>query len=275
MNTKEYIESGILDAYLLGALDAAEEAEVQANIARYPELAGELRRLEDAMLRMAEGMAMPPPLGLEDKIWDSLQPPVVTTATGESKAGPKTIAFEPGYRQKPLVWRNAAVWAALAGSVALNLVLYNQTKKAGDERTAMNDNISKLQAEQQQLAAQVAQFNKAKEMMADTAMQTIVMHTVVKDHPMAATVYWSKAKGETYVAMNALPVPPQGKQYQLWVIRNGKPESMGVLPNDMANTPGIQKIPMNVTDGQAFAISLEKEGGNPTPTEVYVLGKPS
>jgi anti-sigma-K factor RskA len=48
---------------------------------------------------------------------------------------------------------------------------------------------------------------------------------------------------------------------------------MGMLPNTMANTPAMQKVSMQVTDGEAFAISLEKEGGNPTPTTVYVLGK--
>jgi anti-sigma-K factor RskA len=32
------------------------------------------------------------------------------------------------------------------------------------------------------------------------------------------------------------------------------------------------KVPMQVQSGQAFAISLEKEGGNPTPTEVMIVG---
>ena len=110
-------------------------------------------------------------------------------------------------------------------------------------------------------------------MMADTGTQTIVMHTMLPGHAMAATLYWSKSNGNAYVSMDGLPQAPKGMQYQLWVIQGGKPVSMGVLPNDMANTPAMQKVAMQVTDGQAFAISLEKEGGNPTPTTVYVLGK--
>jgi hypothetical protein len=43
----------------------------------------------------------------------------------------------------------------------------------------------------------------------------------------------------------------------------------------MANSPAIQKIAMVITTSEAFAIPLEKEGGNPTPTLVYVMGKPS
>jgi len=41
----------------------------------------------------------------------------------------------------------------------------------------------------------------------------------------------------------------------------------------MADSPVMEKVNMTVTEGDAFAISLEKRGGNPTPTTVYVLGK--
>jgi anti-sigma-K factor RskA len=50
---------------------------------------------------------------------------------------------------------------------------------------------------------------------------------------------------------------------------------MGVISNDIVEKGMMSKLPMSVTSGQAFAISLEKDGGNPTPTEVMVLGKAS
>ena len=135
--------------------------------------------------------------------------------------------------------------------------------------------MDKLQGEQKQLADLVNNSEKNKVMMSDTGMQTIVMHTMQPGHPMAATLYWSKAKGEAYVNVDGLPQPPKGMQYQLWVMQDGKPVDMGVLPNSIANTPAMQKVNMSVTSGQAFAISLEKEGGSPTPTmqNIYVMGK--
>ena len=84
-------------------------------------------------------------------------------------------------------------------------------------------------------------------------------------------VFWSKEKGDTYLSLVNMPMPPQGKQYQLWVIQDGKPVDMGMIPNDMVYG-GMQKIDKSILKGQAFAISLEKEGGNPTPTEVMVVG---
>lgn len=276
MNIKEYIESGILEAYALGSLSEGEAAEVTANIARYPELAAELRAIEEAMEQMAMQTAVRPPAALQDKIWDSLEAPAATPqANGteeKARATGTTIPFHPEYRKAP-TWRYAAMWAALLGSTVLNVVLFTQGNKERTDRVAMNQQIDTLRANQKQLALALQEHDKARDMMADTAMQTIVMHTVVKGHPMAATVYWSKGNGTAYVAMNALPKPPQGMQYQMWVIQNGKPVSMGVLPTDMANTPGMQKVDMAVMSAEAFAISLEKEGGNPTPTDVYVMGK--
>lgn len=274
MKTKEYIESGILEAYVLGALTPEEHELVAANIAMYPELQTELDVIETTMQQFATSLAMDPPAAVQEKIWNALQATSSNAGNTEDEKPrtSRTIPFEPE-RKKTMDWKYAAMLAILAGSVTVNFMMFNQSKQAQEDKVALNAQVQQLQAKQNELAVVVNDYSKAKTMMADTGMQTIVMHTMVPGHAMAATLYWSKTKGEAYVAMNALPEPPKGMQYQMWVIQGGKPVSMGVLPSEMANTAAMQKLAMNVTSGDAFAISLEKEGGNPTPTAVYVLGK--
>jgi anti-sigma-K factor RskA len=274
VKTKEYIESGILEAYVLGALTPEEHDLVAANIAMYPDLQTELDVIETTMQQFATSLAMDPPAAVQEKIWNALQ--ATSSNAGnieeEKPRTSRTIPFEPE-RKKSLDWKYAAMLAILAGSVTVNFLMFNQSKQAQEDKVALNAKVQQLQAKENELAVVVNDYSKAKTMMADTGMQTIVMHTMVPGHAMAATLYWSKTKGEAYLAMNALPEPPKGMQYQMWVIQGGKPVSMGVLPSEMANTAAMQKLAMNVTSGDAFAISLEKEGGNPTPTAVYVLGK--
>ncbi len=275
MNIKEYIESGLLEAYVLGALSPEETREVAENIARYPELAAEVAAIEMAAIQFASMDAPALPKGLEDKIWNSMSTHAANAGgDDEVVSNPKVIPFTPEYR-KPVQWKLAAAVAGLVGSLALNAVLWNNKNDAGNTSVALTARMDSLSAKQQQLAALVDDYQKAKLMMSDTGMQTIVMHTMQKGHPMAATLYWSKEKAEAYVSVDGLPPPPAGMQYQLWVIQGGKPVSMGVLPNSMANTPSIQKIGMRIESGEAFAISLEKAGGSPTPTmeQIYVLGK--
>ena len=272
MNTREYIESGILEAYALGALSQQEAAQVAADVAMYAELRMELDAIENAMQAFTATLATELPAGLDNKIWGALS--YASANKGDVKSEPKVIPFTPEYR-KPIRWQYAALWIGLVGSLAANIVLWTRNTNDNAEKTALNYRMDKLQGEQKQLADLVNNYEKNKVMMSDTGMQTIVMHTMQPGHPMAATLYWSKAKGEAYVNVDGLPQPPKGMQYQLWVMQDGKPVDMGVLPNSIANTPAMQKVNMSVTSGQAFAISLEKEGGSPTPTmqNIYVMGK--
>jgi anti-sigma-K factor RskA len=281
VNIKEYIESGILEAYVLNTLSEKECNEVLAKIAQYPELAAEVAAIETAMLDFAKANAKEPPAFLQDQIWGTIasQDSKINTQNTEYATPPapmaKTIPLSPQPRE--LSWARAAVWVALAASALTNFVLLGQRNKARDEQTVMVARVDSLGNQQKQLASLVDRYKKASDMLADTAMQTIVMRTMQPGHPMAATVYWSKAEGEAYVSIEKLPMPPKGMQYQMWVMQNGKPVDMGVLPNDLIASTGMDKVHMKVTDGQAFAISLEKEGGSPTPTmeNIYVLGKVS
>lgn len=284
MDIQAYIESGTLDAFVLGALPPDEAAQVQADIARYPELAKEVVAIEETLFRFAGEELQHPPAALQDKIWaalDTTQPqssktlPFPDRQPDVNVEGTKTVPLHPS--RMPTRWNYAAIWVVLLGSVALNAIFWYQNSHQKQQNIAMSSALDSMRIQQQQLTQLVSHYTKSKDMMADTSMHTIVMHTIVKGHPMAATLYWSKEKAEAYVVMNALPQPPKGMQYQLWAIHEGKPMDMGVLPNEMAGTPMITKINKDVSLGEAFAISLEKEGGSPTPTaeNIYVLGKAS
>lgn len=280
MNTKEYIESGIFEAYILGALSPEEEALVEAKIAEYPELGVELQGIETALQQYAAMEAKVPPPGFEEKVWEAITSSASAEGGNVDPETPKKpvfIPFQPEYRKPVFQWKYAAVWIALAGSLIANMLMWYQNNHSQSEKLAMNEKIELLQTNQDKLTGLLATYQKATNMMADTGMQTIVMHTVVTGHAMAATLYWSKGNGEAYVSMEALPQPPKGMQYQLWAIQGGKPVDMGVLPNDMANTPAMQKVSKEIMSSEAFAISLEKEGGSPSPTmkNIYVMGKPS
>ncbi len=273
MNTQEYIESGILEAYVLGALPADEQARVAADIAMYPELAAEVAAIEEAMLTFAKTNAQEPPAHLQEQIWNAIQQNNTAARVEEPvQQQPKTIPFTTPVAAAKPAWQRAAVWAAVGASVLTNFMLLSQRNKLKDDQVVMQQRMDSLQQKQQYLAAAMDNATKEKEMMADSSMQTIVMKSMKPGHPMAATVYWNKVNGDAYLAMKKLPMPPQGMQYQMWVIQEGKPVSMGVLPNTMVEGAIVSRLPMNVKSGQAFAISLEKEGGNPAPTEVYVLG---
>ena len=69
---------------------------------------------------------------------------------------------------------------------------------------------------------------------------------------------------------NNLPLAPSDKQYQLWAIVDGKPVDAGIIGDCNG---GLCKL-KNIPKASAFAITLEKKGGSPTPTltAMFVMG---
>lgn len=274
MNVKEYIESGILEAYALGALTEIERNEVEANIAMYPELATELAAIEEGMFQYAEEHSVAPPPSMQNQIWDAIKADddsIVNEAPQEE--APKNVPLPPsaGGAKRP-GWQMAAMWAAIIVSVLSNFILLSQRNATKEEQKVLASKIDSMSAQQQQLASVIEAYKHEKDMLADPGMETIVMRKE-GEPDMAGMVYWSKDKGEAFLALHNIPKLPEGKQYQLWVIKDGAPVDMGVIPHNMLTEDGaMMKIANNVTAGQAFAISIEKEGGNPTPTEVYMVG---
>jgi anti-sigma-K factor RskA len=108
----------------------------------------------------------------------------------------------------------------------------------------------------------------------DPSMKPVLMEGVVAHPGMLATVYWDPRSRHAYLGNTNLPAPPSGKSYQLWAIVNGKPVSMGMY--NPSNEKGLKAME-NVQPGtvQAFAITLERQEGSPTPTmsQMFVIAK--
>jgi anti-sigma-K factor RskA len=278
VNIKEYIESGILEAYVLDALPPEERLEIEANLARYPELAAEMKAIEEGMLAFAKAGAQEPPAHLKEQVWDAIVNDKSALDSKDIRSGGHTTNVRPfpvAEPQRSATWLRAAVWIALAGSLVGNYYLWTQNKRQEEQQVALRSDMEQMQRHTEALTLAVESYSTEKDMMADTTMQPVIMKTMQPGHPMAATVYWGKTDGSIYLSIQKLPPPPPGKQYQMWMIQDGKPVSMGVIDNNIIAAGTITKMPMTVKNSQAFAISLEKAGGNETPTEVQVLGKTS
>jgi hypothetical protein len=73
MNIEEYIESGILESYILGSASEAETRELLYFKDQYPQVKSALFELESDMELVAQQMAMMPPPGTWQKIEANLR----------------------------------------------------------------------------------------------------------------------------------------------------------------------------------------------------------
>lgn len=272
MNIQEYIESGILEAYVLGTLTEEETLSVAATIKLYPELSQEVNAIEEALLSFAETDAIKPPGHLQNAIWSAIQ-----EADQPHTAINETVSKRPletAIRPRRFSWAMAAVWIGLIGSLLANVLLWNDRKVNTNERISLEHRVNEMSAQQQQLQAKLNRYGDEYKMLSNPNVQRVVMQSIDPTRTMTGMVMYNKAENELYVSMLNMPAPPSGKQYQLWVIQEGKPVSLGMVSNSIfIDGSGLEKLPAVIHEGQAFALSLEKEGGSITPTEVMVVGK--
>jgi anti-sigma-K factor RskA len=91
-------------------------------------------------------------------------------------------------------------------------------------------------------------------------------------------VIWDPKKQKALLQVSNLPAVPPGKDYQLWLIKNGKPVPAGVFDVNGASKNSffaIQQLAKATRqNADAFAITLEPKGGSSKPTgDMYLVGK--
>ncbi|HEX5155534.1 MAG TPA: anti-sigma factor [Parafilimonas sp.] len=261
MDIKEYIQSGIIEQYVLGLANPEEVAELELLRNEYPELSEAISNFERIFEKTVRANQLQPPSFIKASLEKQL--------FGDDHSGAIVIenafAAELLRKSRPGVWKYlaAACIVLLVVSTALNFYFYSGYKNSQEQYEA-------LLTERNTLQANNASYQQGLKMFQDSAMKRIEMKGTPGNEQNVATVLWNQNSKQVYIYASSMVQIPTGKQYQLWAIVDGKPVDAGLI------TDCIGLCKMNRIDhAEAFAITLENAGGSSTPTltEMYVFGK--
>lgn len=281
MDIKEYIASGIIESYVLGYSSDQERREVECMSKIYPELMEEITSVRSSLEKYADSIAITPPSELKNSILSKIkfvqqeqlnttneQP---TSANNESRAEGKIIQMVP----KSMKIGMAASVALVIGLGTLFLIQRNSTAE-------LNNQLAEIEKDKQQteekfsseikiLTASLDQNKSFQAFILDESTSKIDLAGTEVSPESKVRAYFNSTDSKVIVVADNLPLAASGKQYQLWAIADGVPVDLGVLDKD--NTVSNERV-VKASNIQAFAITLEKEGGNPTPTldQLYVIG---
>ena len=287
MDIQAYIQTGIIESYVLGLASTEEVLEVEKLSLEYPDVQAAINDYSDVLEQQAFENAVAPPPNVKELILaairkeDNIAPVIPFNGSASSKSGhtsveiPKSIS---GISETQSINDKSNFWQYLAAasiilfisSAAYNFYLYNQYTEKKQEIVALLNDRNSLQANNNIYETTIKQLQSANDMMADPAMAKVAMDGM-KNKQEGALVLWDTRTRDVYVVANKLPAPTQGKQYQLWAIVDGKAVDAGMLDENCNSVCKMKNIPK----AQAFAITLENSGGSidPTMTELYVMGK--
>ena len=107
-------------------------------------------------------------------------------------------------------------------------------------------------------------------------MQFVDLQGVDPNPQAFGKVVMDPDKGAAVVYMYKLPQTPEGMEYQLWVMREGKPTSAGTFT---VNDEGKAMLALNeLFDPKniaSFLVTIEPEGGQAAPTGMMYLTGPN
>lgn len=273
MNIQEYIQSGIVESYVLGLAEEAERLEFEQLSASYPEVRSAREDFERSLEANAMANSIPPPSSVKARLFAELNITGTNMPKTEPVAGqPAKVVTLPRYR-----YLSAAAVALLVVSAALNFYFYNRYQDYSGRYEQLLAQNTELARNNQIIRTSLSEYEHTMKMMADPAMKMVKMEgNAVPGSPdpqSLATVFWDGNTKDVYLMVNHMPRPQAGKQFQLWAIVNGQPVDAGVFDVKDDNSHMVKM--KNIPEASAFAVTLEKQGGSPTPTieAMYVMGK--
>lgn len=268
---RSYIESGILELYASGDLNPDERLEVEAMLAKHPELKVELAEIEKSLEKYAKAYSIEPSFNLRDKVLGSLsnENNIINVP-----ANPEVFTLPPRKQDSFFKYAFAASVTLLIMSFAALVFLYSQLQDSKQQ-------VAVLQTSNEQFSNRVNFMN---EQLSDKELALGVLRNPefkmvklagTKQAPKASMmVAFNPVKKEVMIDMASMKMPANDTehQYQLWALVDGKPVDLGVF--DMkADDDGMIRMKA-IENAQAFAVTLERRGGSESPTmeQMMVMG---
>ncbi|NAS11749.1 anti-sigma factor [Poritiphilus flavus] len=235
-----FLDTDLLEKYLLGTTSEEESLQVERYIAMYPEVRKTYNELQENLEVFAKMHAIKTPEGLREKILSKIR------------------AQNAGRRR----FRRYAIAASIAAFVfaGSSYFFYNQNQSLQEENTIVNNKIKNLEEDM-------------KEQLEDVRNQFIVLNNpqtkkyVVNGNKKAkelkAVAYINPVKKLSYINVRNLPNLPEDQCYQMWAEVNGEMVNLGVIKN-VDDKDKLRALPY--AENAVSYITIEPKGGNVTPT---------
>jgi anti-sigma-K factor RskA len=260
METKEYINSGILELYVYGLLSETENEEVTIMANTYPEIKEEIIAIEKAIVALSSSFSPFHSVANYEKIKAKLElkyAPVVEMETSRN-------------------WSQYIGWAA---AILLMIGIgfqYTQLQETSNQVASTEIEKLKIEKELNDLALKNKQNETSLAVVRDVKNTVVALGGQAVAPESSAKVYWNKETQVVYVDAVGLPEPPKGMVYQVWSLKLSPltPTSIGLLENFDENDQRLFAV-NSTGDAEAFGITLEPAGGSLSPTmeQLYTLGK--
>ncbi|MDO6519255.1 anti-sigma factor [Zobellia uliginosa] len=237
---KLFLDSDLLESYLLGTTTTEETLRVERYISMYPEVRETYEELQDNLETYAKMHAVKAPDQLKDRIL-------------------KSIRKETGMKRNFYRMAIAASFTVLI-SVGASYFFWDQNQSLQEENTIVNNKIDDLE---ETMRAQLEDVRNQFIVLQNPETKKYTVKGNKKAKELKAVAYINPVKRLSYINVSKLPHLPENQCYQMWAEVNGEMVNLGIIKE--ANSQE-KLLALPYADDAISYITIEPKGGNQSPT---------
>ncbi|RTE52645.1 anti-sigma factor [Arenibacter aquaticus] len=237
---KIFLETDLLEKYLLGTTSQEETLQVERYIAMYPEVRTTYNELQDNLEVFAKMHSMKTPDGLKERIQNRIK----SENTG---------------RKRFFRYAIAASFTALLFAGA-SYFFWNQNQSLQEENLIVNTKIQNLE---ENMRIQLEDVRNQFIVLNNPKTKRLNVKGNSKAKELKAVAYINPVKKLSYINVSKLPNLPENQCYQMWAEVNGQMLNLGVI-QEATDSEKLMALPY--AENAVGYITIEPTGGNTSPT---------
>ncbi len=245
---RKFMESKLLEDYLLGFTSMEQTKQVENFIAKYPEVKAKYMEMQEEIEQYAERLATPAPPNSKDAIMQA-----ITHMEQSSVQSAKSVK---SYKN----WAIAASAIALL-SCSLAFLQWNNANGIAVQNEALSKQYQSLKEDCEQRNIQYASQDKLQEILKHPATQKVLLEGSGLAANLQTVAFWNNEAKVAHLNIAELPKLPDGHCLQIWADVHGEMVNLGVLPEESI----VIELPYKL-DAESLNITVEPLGGSEHPT---------
>ncbi|MFS4469493.1 anti-sigma factor domain-containing protein [Maribacter sp. 2210JD10-5] len=237
---KIFLDSDMLEKYLLGSTSEIETLQVERYIAMYPEVRKTYDELQENLEAFAKLHSIKSPEGLKEKILARIR----SERNGRKRFYRYAIA--------------ASVVAVM--SITASVFFYNQNQNLQEENEMVNNKIQLLE---ENMNSSLEDFRNQFIVLNNPKTKRMNVMGNKKAKELKAVAYINPVKKLSYINVSKLPNLPKDQCFQMWAEVNGEMVNLGII-EEAADSQKLLALPY--AENAVGYITIEPQGGNQNPT---------
>ncbi|MCB0705307.1 MAG: anti-sigma factor [Saprospiraceae bacterium] len=245
LNKNEFLESGLLEQYVLKIATPEEEAIVEEYAQHFPEIAAQIKEMQAALEAYAMQHAVPPPPGMKKQVLSELNTP----------ASASRLSFGTGL-----------LIAACIALALTSFLLFKTQSLYKVENQNLQIAFSELETSCLEKEKQSEAIAQQLHILRAPSTKRVQLLGTANAPDADVAVYWNEQEATGLLQIAYLPPIPEGKTYQIWADVDGVMINAGLFNGENFDLQNIQFI----ARAESLNITLEPAGGSDHPTVEFL-----